>query len=259
MVEETEPGRTSERPEPAYPVIAIDGGAGTGKTTGAALVAERLGFCYVDSGAVYRAVALAARETGLIRDEDQGGASLTTAQAELLNALPLRIRPDLERFRVFLGERELDTELRSPEITSLSSKLAVLPSVRRRVTLLLREAGSLGPMVVEGRDIGTVVFPNAALKVFLQADLEVRARRRRLDLLRGGRNISEEEVARDLAERDERDSNRADAPLRQADGAVLIDTSRLTLEEQAASILDAFRRTSGTPDSNGDVQSSASS
>jgi CMP/dCMP kinase len=219
----------------AFPVIAIDGGAGTGKTTSAARVAERLGFCYVDSGAVYRAIALALRESGFAAEE-------TTPNQAVIASLPLRIQPEEQRFRVFLGDRELDQEIRTPEISRLASKLAVLPQVRRRVGTLLREARARGPLVVEGRDIGTVVFPDADLKIFLEADLEVRANRRRRDLLGAGRDLSHEEVARDLSERDERDSTRSDAPLRRAEGAVLINTGGLSIDEQVQQILDAFAR-----------------
>jgi len=216
-------------------IIAIDGGAGTGKTTSAALVAERLGFCYVDSGAVYRAVALALHGAGIRRADDP-------ALAEALGRLALRIEPTPTAFRVFLGPRELGLELRSPEISHLSSALAVRSEVRERVTELLRAAASLGHLVVEGRDIGTVVFPDATLKVFLQAELMVRARRRRLDLARQGREQSEEQVARDLAERDQRDSSRSEAPLRRAPDALLVDTSATDIEGQVQQILDAYRR-----------------
>jgi cytidylate kinase len=224
-----------------WPIIAIDGGAGTGKTTSAARVADRLGFCYIDSGAVYRAIALAMRESG---EEDPMSPRVPAA----VGALPLRIEPTPRAFRVFLGDRELGLEIRSPEISRLSSQLSVRPEVRDKVSLLLRAAARLGPLVVEGRDIGTVVFPRATLKVFLAAELPVRAERRRLDLLRQGREQSVDEVARELAERDERDSNRETAPLRPAGGALIIDTSKIDVEQQVSAILEGYRRAIGHAD-----------
>jgi cytidylate kinase len=219
---------------PDYPVIAIDGGAGTGKTTSAALVAARLGFCYVDSGALYRAIAVALGAGG-------GGDDAATAFAAAIEAIPLRLEPAADRFHILLHERELGAELRTPEVSRRASQLAVHAAVRARVGRLLREAARIGPLVVEGRDIGTVVFPQATLKVFLIARVAERARRRRLDLLRQGIDQSEEQVARDLEERDRRDSTRADAPLREAAEALCLDTGTCTVEEQVEAILRAFR------------------
>ena len=219
---------------PAH-VIAIDGGAGTGKTTSARQVADRLGFCYVDSGAVYRAIALALRARGILEATDP-------RVAAEVDSLPIGIRPEPGHFRVLLDARELLEELRTPEIGALASKLAVVSRVRARVGVLLREASRLGSMVVEGRDIGTVVFPDAILKVYLQAELPVRAERRRADLSRQGIAWSGEQVARDLTERDLRDSTREDSPLRIPDGAVIVDTSRCRIDEQVDVIVAAYRR-----------------
>lgn len=223
---------------PSHPVIAIDGGAGTGKTTSAALVAERLRFCYVDSGAVYRAIAVALGAAGMLDPADP-------AFAAALESIPLHIEPGAERFRVLLRGRELGAELRAPEVSRLASRLAVQGAVRARVGRLLREAAGSGPLVVEGRDIGTVVFPGATLKVFLMAGVGERARRRRLDLLQAGIDQAEEQVARELEERDQRDSTRAEAPLREAEGALCIDTGACTVEEQVETILRAFRSAVG--------------
>ncbi len=218
-----------------FPVIAIDGGAGTGKTTSARETAARLGFCHVDSGAVYRALALAASESG-IRDADDPRVAGVVAGA------PLRIDPARGRFRVHLGDRELGDEIRRPEVTSLSSKLAVRPEVRDRVTALLRSAGEIGPLVVEGRDIGTVVFPDAVLKIFLTATLPVRAERRRQDLKRQGIEHGLEEVESDLRERDARDSSRKASPLRQAEDAVVVDTGATDIAGQVDQIVSAYER-----------------
>jgi CMP/dCMP kinase len=230
------------RPDPSrsgaadlFPVIAIDGGAGTGKTTSAAMVARRLGYGYVDSGAIYRAIALGLYESGIREEQDPRVSALAAA-------LPLRIEPSPERFRIFLAGRELSDEIRLPEISSLSSRIAVLATVRQRAFHLMREAGTLGPLVVEGRDIGTVVFPDAILKVHLEAELPERTRRRRLELQAKGRDLPEEDVARDLADRDRRDSGRQEAPLKRAEGALVIDTTNRTIEDQVSVILEAARR-----------------
>jgi CMP/dCMP kinase len=224
---------SEEAAAPVFPVIAIDGGAGTGKTTSAALVAGRLGFCYVDSGAVYRAIAVALGTAGTPDEADPGSEAA-------IEAIPLRLAPAADRFRILLHGRELGPEMRTPEVSRLASQLAVHGAVRARVGRLLREAARIGPLVVEGRDIGTVVFPQATLKVYLVASVTERARRRRLDLLRQGIDQPVEEVARDLEERDRRDSTRAHAPLREAEGALCLDTGACTVDEQVETILRAF-------------------
>lgn len=222
----------------SFPVIAIDGGAGTGKTTSARETAARLGFCYVDSGAVYRAIALAAGEAGISGADDP-------RLAGVVADAPLRIDATHGRFRVYLGDRKLGDEIRRPEVTSLSSKLAVRPDVRDRVTALLRCAGEMGPLVVEGRDIGTVVFPDAALKIFLTATLPVRAERRRQDLMRQGIEHELDRVESDLRERDARDSSREVSPLRQAGDAVVVDTGATDIAGQVEQIARAYERAAG--------------
>lgn len=230
------------------PVIAIDGGAGTGKTTSARETAARLGFCYIDSGAVYRGLALAAIEAGVTEADDPRVPGIVAAA-------PLRIDPEPERFRVLLGDRELGDEIRRPEVTSLSSRLAVREDVRDRVTALLRKAGEIGPLVVEGRDIGTVVFPDAALKVFLTADLPVRAQRRSQELQARGIVQDLSSVEADLRERDMRDSSRETSPLRKADDAVVVDTGGTDIAGQVDRIVRAWEDVSGrganTADSSG--------
>lgn len=218
-----------------HPVLAIDGPAGTGKTTSAAEVARRLGFGYVDSGALYRAIAMAARERGIQGPEEAG-------LDVLLERLPLRAEITPAQFRVFLGDREVTGELRDPEVSSLASRLAVHPGVRRSVGTWLHQLAELGPAVVEGRDIGTAIFPDAELKVFLTASLEERARRRALDLERAGQKVEASAVEREIAERDARDRGRALAPLQRADDAVEVDTTRLDVEGQVSRILEAWQQ-----------------
>lgn len=221
-----------------HPVIAIDGGAGTGKTTSAASVARRLGFSYVDSGAIYRSVALALRQAGIHEDDD---AALDAAVARL----DLSVEPSADLFRVYLGGREVADEIRTPEVSAFASRIATRPTVRARVRSLLRAARALGPLVVEGRDIGTVVFPEASLKVFLTASLDVRAARRRLDLQARGIEQEAERVASEIAERDARDSTRAESPLVRAEDAIVVDTSATTIEGQVDLIVAAWRERTG--------------
>lgn len=214
-------------------VIAIDGGAGTGKTTSAAGVAVRLGYCYVDSGAIYRAVAWALRSAGVT---DPNASEVV----EVLDRMALRIEPDPSGFRVYLDDRLVADEIRTPEISTLSSKFAIAAAVREKVTALLRAARQLGPMVVEGRDIGTAVFPDADLKVFLTAQLPIRAERRQLDLARQGIELESAQVARDLVERDARDAGREHAPLSRALDAIDVDTSATSIDEQVDQIVRAY-------------------
>ena len=218
----------------AYPVIAIDGASATGKTSMAAGVARKLGFAYVDSGSIYRAVALALTRVGVTESDDP-------RIPALLRTLRLEVVPHGTQLEVRLDSVALGDEIRTPEVTRASSRFAVHGDVRARVRQILRDAAERGPLVVEGRDIGTVVFPDAELKLFLTADVAVRALRRHLDLFRMGRETSEAEVRREMEERDARDSTRSLSPLREADGAVLLDTSEGTQEEQIAEVVALWR------------------
>ncbi len=216
-------------------VVAIDGAAATGKTTTAAAVAEALGFAYVDSGAIYRAVALGLARAGIESADDPN-------LGDELGRLELTVVPQGTTFSISLGGERLGDEIRTPEVTTLSSQFAVHAEVRNRVREFLRAATQVGKLVVEGRDIGTDVFPDARLKVFLTADLEIRAKRRHADLIRMGRNVALDDVRRDLASRDERDSERRLAPLRQAADAIVVDTSTGGISDQVAAIVKAWRR-----------------
>lgn len=227
----------SDAREPLRSVIAIDGGAATGKTTTAAAVASRLGFCYVDSGAIYRALAMALRRRGFRTPEGGAEAVLTP----LLEQLDVTVEPTAEKFIVRLDGVPVGAEIRSPEITHLASELATRAEVRGLVRELVRSAAQQGSLVVEGRDIGTVVFPDARLKIFLSADLTVRAERRQIDLEKQGRHVDRGAVAADLAERDERDSTRVESPLKRAPDAVEVDTTALSIDEQVDAIVAIYR------------------
>jgi cytidylate kinase len=219
------------------PIVTLDGPAGSGKSTTAREVARRLGFRHLDSGALYRALTVALLESGIPRDRWE---SLTVAD---LQALGVRVLATGGGLEVRLGERVLGAELRTADVTALVSPLARLASVRGALLGLQREAGRQGRLVADGRDMGTVVFPDAEVKVFLVADLPERARRRLLE--RGEETPSAAEVdgeAARIAQRDERDSRREISPLRRPDDAVDLDTTHLSFEEQVERIVALVRR-----------------
>ena len=208
------------------PLIALDGPSGVGKSTTAKAVAARLGWDYLDTGAMYRSVALAARRAGL-GPEDKAGlrgllAGLVLAQGS-------------GRFQ--LNGEDVSEAIRAPEVTALVSPLSADPAVRESLVAQQRLIGSRGRFVVDGRDIGTVVFPGACCKVFLTASVAARARRRFLELAAKGVATTEAEVAADLASRDLADSTRAVAPLKKAPGAWELDSSGMTLDEVVEAIV----------------------
>ncbi len=215
-------------------LIAIDGPAGSGKSTTARAVARRLGFYYLDTGAMYRTVALAFLRQGMAPSEKSASVVLQTL------ALELRTGPD--GLRLLLAGQDVSEEIRGAEVTAMSSEVGKLPSVRQRMVEEQRrlagvEVGRGRGVVLEGRDIGTVVFPNADLKVFLTADLKVRAARRAQQMGEKPGDVGEAAIQREMEARDEQDSTRAASPLRRAPDAVLIDTSRTTFQEQVTQIV----------------------
>ena len=217
----------------AHPVITMDGPAGSGKSSTAREVARRLGYRHLDSGALYRALTFALLSSDLVED------SWPTLPREAFHRFPIRLRPAGAVFQVLLGDRELTDELRTPEVTSRVSPLSAIPAVREWLLDAQREAGKEGALVADGRDMGTVVFPDAEVKIFLTAELNERASRRFLE--RKGNTPSSQELeveAGKIQERDDRDSGRSVAPLRKPDGAMEVDTSYLTFEEQVEVILN---------------------
>jgi cytidylate kinase len=206
-------------------IIAIDGPAGSGKSTVARGVARRLGFTYLDSGALYRAVTLAALENGVdLADGDALGRLAAAAEIELRER-------DGDNVQVLLDGRDVSDEIRTPAVTGASSQVAAHQTVREALLAKQRELIATGDWVVEGRDIGTVVAPDAAIKVFLTADPGERARRRAAELRRHGIEIEADDVHRAIEQRDRLDSTRSAAPLRQADDAVTIDTTGLDADQ----------------------------
>ena len=217
-------------------IIAIDGPAGSGKSTVAREVARRLGFTYLDSGAMYRAVTLAALESG---EDITDGAALGRLGA----ALDIELhRRDDDNARVIADGRDVSDAIREPRVTGASSTVAAHPEVRAAMLEKQRALMSAGDYVVEGRDIGTVVAPDAPVKAFLTADPEERARRRAAELERSGLSIQQDVVRDAIEQRDLLDSTRSAAPLRQADDAELIDTTGLTPEAVADRIVALAQR-----------------
>jgi CMP/dCMP kinase len=221
------------------PVVAIDGPAGAGKSTVTRKVAERLGYVIVDTGALYRVVALAAQRAGVGFDD----AARAEALAEMLvaeNAVQLKRGPD-GGVQVWLRSQDVSLAIRAQSIGQGASRVSAHPGVRQALLELQRGQGREGGVVLEGRDIGTVVFPDAEAKFYLTASAEVRAQRRLDELAARGTPPSLAEVLSEVNERDRRDSTRPIAPLRQADDAKLVDSSELSIEQVVEQIVAAVR------------------
>jgi cytidylate kinase len=218
-------------------VVAIDGPAGVGKSTAARRLAARLAVPYIDTGAMYRATALHLAHGG-IDPEDR------PAVAAAVAAMPLRLVLHAGGARVELAGEEPGDRLRLPEVSALTSRVAVHPEVRRRLVALQQEFVHLHGGVMEGRDIGTVVVPETPFKFYLDAAPEVRAHRRHAELEQGGRGVDPGEVARQLAERDARDSSRSESPLQAAPDALRLDTGELAPDAVVEAMLAEIRRRS---------------
>ncbi|HOB21595.1 MAG: (d)CMP kinase [Firmicutes bacterium] len=213
--------------------VAIDGPAGSGKSTVAKLVAERLGFLYIDTGAMYRALTLKAMREGLpLDDEDQ--------IAELLERTRLELKSGPQT-RVFLDGEDVSEAIRLPDVNRGVSAVAALGKVRQGLVMLQQEMAK-GHVVMDGRDIGTVVLPQAEVKVFLTASLKERARRRALELQSRGIEVSQEEAEAQLALRDKLDESREIGPLKKADDAYLLDTTDLTIGQVVEEILSLCKK-----------------
>ena len=211
-------------------IITIDGPVASGKSTLARLVAGRLNFLYLDTGAMYRAAALQAQRHGVNFSE-------ISTLWELCRNLDLDFRPDGEKTILYMGKEDISLAIRTPEMDMLSSEISAIKEVREAMTDLQRKIGRAGNMVAEGRDMGTVVFPNAEHKFFLTAPIEARAKRRYLERLNRGENVSLDEVEIDLKQRDYQDETRAIAPLRPAKDAIIIDTTALKPDQVLEKIL----------------------
>ena len=219
-------------------VVTIDGPAGAGKSTAARLLAEHLGYSLLDTGAIYRAVALVARQQGITWED---GPRLGT----LAEGLPIRFEFREGVNRVLVGDTDLTAGIRAPEISDGASRVSALPEVRAGLLELQRRLGANGGVVVEGRDVGTVVFPQAAAKFFLTASAAERARRRTAELRAAGRPADEAAVLADILVRDDRDTNRAVAPLRKAPDAVEINSEGIGIDQVVERLAAEVRRRAG--------------
>lgn len=209
--------------------IAVDGYSATGKSTTAKRVAERLGYTFIDTGAMYRAVTLYFLEHDI--DFQHETPALLAALDQIQLAFVLN--PETGRRDMYLNGRNVEQDIREMRISAVVSEVSTISPVRRRLVALQQEMGKGGAVVMDGRDIGTVVFPHAELKVFLTASTEVRVQRRLAEIAKkGGEPIDADAVRENLAHRDRIDSTREDSPLRKADDAVEIDTSKTTVAEQ---------------------------
>lgn len=226
------------------PIVAIDGPAGAGKSTVARRLADALSFVLVDTGAMYRAVALAAKRAGIAWTDGSGLGALARGLVAK-NALSFERDPGLG-VRVKLASEDISDAIRTPEIAQGASTVSAHAEVRAELLEMQRMAGRAGGVVLEGRDIGTVVFPDAEVKFFLTASAEVRATRRHAELVAKGQAVTLQETLADVKRRDAQDEGRAVAPLKRADGAILVDSTTLTFEETVASMLDHVKRAAET-------------
>ena len=221
-------------------IIAIDGYSSCGKSTFAKAISSELGYLYIDSGAMYRAVTLFCLRQGLVA----GGVADTGLIIGMLPDISISFRPARETgySETVLNGEVVEREIRDREVSDNVSAVSTIAPVRAKLVELQRSMGSLGGIVMDGRDIGTVVFPQAELKIFMTATPEVRARRRYLELVSKGLPADYEAVVRNISERDRIDSTREVSPLRRADDAVILDNSDMTPEEQMVWFLKLFKK-----------------
>lgn len=210
--------------------VAIDGPAGSGKSTTARLVAQTLGYVYIDTGAMYRAVTLAwLREKTDLTEENI---------CSLMDRIKISLKQSEAGQKTFLNDEDVSDEIRTPIVTKFVSPVSAMGCVREKMVSQQRELGRDGGVVMDGRDIGTVVFPSAELKIFLIASIQARAERRRLELVAKGINVGFDELIKQIADRDNYDSSRSLSPLTKAEDAFEIDTSYLTIEEQTGLVVN---------------------
>jgi cytidylate kinase len=219
-------------------IVTIDGPAGSGKSTTARLVAGRLGYTYLDTGAMYRAMTVKALRSGI----DPGD---TRRLSEMASRTEITVETRAEGTRVYLDGEDVTDRLRGTDVTRASSPVSAVKAVRERMVELQRRIGAAGGIVAEGRDMGSVVFPQADLKVYLEAGLACRAARRRKELEAAGRAADLDTVRNEIKARDEFDSSREHSPLVVPDGAVVIDTTDLTIEEQVERVVEEVGRKKG--------------
>ena len=220
--------------------IAIDGHSSCGKSTMAKDLARRLGYVYIDTGAMYRAVTLFAMRHNLIANGQVDAAKL---QEEMGNIhISLRLNPETQRPDTYLNGECVEREIRTMEVSRHVSLIAALPFVRSAMVEMQREMGKEKGVVMDGRDIGTVVFPHAELKIFVTASAEVRAQRRYDELTAKGEKCNYEEILENVKERDHIDSTRETSPLRQAEDAIVLDNTHMTIPEQENWLMEEYKK-----------------
>ncbi len=221
-------------------IVTIDGPAGVGKSTVSRLLAQQLGYTYLDTGAMYRAVAYGCQQAGIDPGDEQGVATM-------LKNFNIELQPPgkaEDDVRVFLNSREITPFIRTPETGMMASAVSALPVVRQKLTILQRQIGKQGKIVAEGRDTGTVVFPEAAWKFYLDATPEERARRRVEQLKRRGMHVDIATILQQIIARDQNDSTRSIAPLKPADDAIVIGSSHMSADDVVNLMLSHISTTS---------------
>lgn len=231
--------------EPRKIIVALDGHSSCGKSTFAKRIAGELGYSYIDTGAMYRAVTLAAMEAGLFDLTDAPPVEQVESLLEEIE-LDLRYNPSRQRTEIYLNGRMVEDAIRGMDVSGHVSYIAAISAVRRKMVEYQRRLGEGRGVVMDGRDIGTVVFPGAELKIFLTASPEVRAMRRYKELVEKGIDGSLEEVRENLEKRDRIDSGREDSPLKQAEDAIVMDNSNMTVDEQMEWFRETFHRLMAT-------------
>ncbi len=216
-------------------VIALDGPSGAGKSTIARLLAQQLGYIYIDSGAMYRAIGWKVKQEGIDPSDEE-------RLAELCLRTEILIRNDNSDPKVYVDGKDVSGMIRTQEMGMMASSVSKSPSVRARLLTLQRELGKNGGVVMDGRDIGTVVFPDAEIKFFLDASTEERGRRRYLELKAKGIDVELGRITEEIRDRDEQDSSRALAPLRKADDALLLDSTHMSIEDVLTMMLSIVKK-----------------
>ncbi|PKN60312.1 MAG: cytidylate kinase [Deltaproteobacteria bacterium HGW-Deltaproteobacteria-11] len=214
-------------------LITIDGPAGSGKSTVSRLLAKKLSYLYLDTGALYRAVACQAIRNGVSATDEEG-------VAELCRRTEIRLRRVDDCLKVFVDAQDVTEKIRTEPVGLLASTLSAMPVVRSSLLTIQRESGKNGGIIAEGRDMGTVVFPDADLKFFLDADVEERARRRYMELVVRGEKVDYPSLKKDLLCRDRQDRERAVAPLKVPEGAIMVDSTRLSIDAVVKAMLAAI-------------------